>query len=191
MLNSTSFPLKHGHFQDQFFGFPDLTGGRWYQVLDLFAQDLRRTDVVTFNCAVASCEEIRFSVHFWGGAFCCGKSGLGQQTFFFPDFGDAWFFSWLFGMGVIGATKKQRKVGNCPYPEFPPFFWRNHGRLRGDLCYVATLLRIGAFKVANCAGATAAVFRGLMVNLNRVCWIQKLRMSDPTQDISPTNVDTE
>eukprot|EP00434_Breviolum_minutum_P008041 symbB.v1.2.007089.t1/scaffold431.1/size205911/2 len=32
--------------------------GRWYQVLDLFAQDLRRTDVVTFNCAIASCEEL-------------------------------------------------------------------------------------------------------------------------------------
>ena len=45
--------------------------------------------------------------------------------------------------------------------------------------------------MANCGGATAAVFRGLRVNLNRVCWIQKLRMSDPTQDISQTNVDTE
>lgn len=101
-----------------FLGFPDLTGGRWYQVLDLFAQDLRRTDVVTFNCAVASCEEIRFT--FWG-SFCCGNSGLGQQTFFF-------FFGFRRCMSFHGSLAwvwlvQQRKRGNCPYPEFPPYFF--------------------------------------------------------------------
>lgn len=136
MLNSTSFPLKDGHFQDQFFGFPDLTGGRWYQVLDLFAQDLRRTDVVTFNCAVASCEAIRFTL---GGSFLWWEQRVGSTAFFFfSDFGDAWVFhgslAWVW-------LVHHRKVGNCPYPEFPRYFWRNHGRLRGDLCCVATLLR--------------------------------------------------
>lgn len=74
----------------------------------------------------------------WGGAFCGGNSGLGQQPFFFSDFGDAWVFhgslAWVW-------LVHHRKVGNCPYPEFPRYFWRNHGRLRGDLCCVATLLR--------------------------------------------------
>lgn len=109
MLNSTSFPLKHGHFQDKFLGFPDLTGGRWYQVLDLFAQDLRRTDVVTFNCAVAACEEIRFT---FGGSFLLWEQWFGSTDFFFisSDFRRCMSFSWFFGMGVIGATKKGGKL---------------------------------------------------------------------------------
>lgn len=154
-----------------FLGFPDLTGGRWYQVLDLFAQDLRRTDVVTFNCAVASCEEIRFT--FWG-SFCCGNSGLGQQTFFFffSDFGDACLFMVLWH-GCDWCNKERGETVLIRNFLHIFFCLRNRRRLRGDLCYVATLLRIGAFKVANCAGATAAVFRGLRVNLNRVCWIYK------------------
>lgn len=85
-----------------------MTGGRWYQVLDLFAQDLR-VDVVTFNCAVASCEEIRSFVHALGGDFCCGNSGLGQSDFSF-GFRRCMFFSWFFGMGVIGATQKGGKL---------------------------------------------------------------------------------
>lgn len=104
-----------------FLGFPDLTGGRWYQVLDLFAQDLRRTDVVTFNCAVASCEEIRFT--FWG-SFCCGNSGLGQQTFFFFfRISEMHVFSWFFGMGVIGATKKEGKLSLSGISSIFFFVW--------------------------------------------------------------------
>ena len=133
MLNSSSFPLKRGHFQDQFLGFPDLTGGRWYQVLDLFAQDLR-PDVVTFNCAVASCEEIRFTF-----GFCCGKGGLGAEStdFFFFFFSEMHVFSRFFGMGVIGAPQKGGKLS---LSGISSFFLRNRRRLRGDLCYVATLL---------------------------------------------------